>query len=90
MNLSQLKKLLSDIEWTDVEFKEAAFELPKSAFETVSAFANTHVFSSGILVMCSAMIETCSNLGKRKSATLALLELCAELLCASRLGLACG
>jgi ATP-dependent DNA helicase RecG len=42
MNLPQLKKALLGIEWSDIEFKEAATEVPKTAFETVSAFANTH------------------------------------------------
>jgi ATP-dependent DNA helicase RecG len=42
MNLPQVKKILSGIEWTDVEFKAAVSDVPKSAFETVSAFANTH------------------------------------------------
>ena len=42
MNLDKLKQLLSGIEWTDVEFKEASHDVPKSGYETVSAFANTH------------------------------------------------
>jgi len=42
MKLAELKKLLKAGEWNDVEFKEARAEVPKSAFETVSAFANTH------------------------------------------------
>lgn len=42
MNLGKLKQLLSGIEWTDVEFKEASHDVPKSGYETVSAFANTH------------------------------------------------
>jgi len=42
MNLSSLKKFLKAGEWNDVEFKEARVSGPKSALETVSAFANTH------------------------------------------------
>lgn len=42
MNLDALKKLLVAGEWNDIEFKEARRDVPKSAFETVSAFANTH------------------------------------------------
>ncbi|MCA3449868.1 MAG: putative DNA binding domain-containing protein [Rhodobacter sp.] len=32
---------LQTVEWDDIEFKEAAWEVPRSALETVSAFANT-------------------------------------------------
>ncbi|MCL2304528.1 MAG: putative DNA binding domain-containing protein [Planctomycetaceae bacterium] len=42
MKLTDLKKRLKAGEWNDVEFKEARIGLPKSAFEAVSAFANTH------------------------------------------------
>ena len=42
MNTSELKKLLHAGEWKDIEFKEARTDVPKSAFETVCAFANTH------------------------------------------------
>ncbi|OYV51916.1 MAG: AAA family ATPase [Acidocella sp. 20-58-15] len=38
---------LRSVEWDDVEFKEAAWAVPKTALETVSAFANTkggHLF----------------------------------------------
>ena len=42
MNVSELKKLLNAGEWKDIEFKEARTDVPKSSFETVSAFANTH------------------------------------------------
>ncbi len=42
MNISELKKLLNAGEWNDIEFKEARTDVPKSAFETLSAFANTH------------------------------------------------
>jgi predicted HTH transcriptional regulator len=42
MKIAELKRLLKAGEWNDVEFKEARLAAPKSAFETVSAFANTH------------------------------------------------
>ena len=42
MKISELKKLLKAGEWNDTEFKEARNAVPKSSFETVSAFANTH------------------------------------------------
>jgi len=42
MNRQELFKRLKGHEWTDVEFKEAQHDVPKSAYETVSAFANTH------------------------------------------------
>ena len=38
----ELLALLKAGEWNNVEFKEARRAVPKSAFETVSAFANTH------------------------------------------------
>lgn len=41
MKFTELNKLLKAGEWNDVEFKEARTDVPKSAFETVSAFANT-------------------------------------------------
>ncbi|MGA2260280.1 MAG: ATP-binding protein [Acidobacteriota bacterium] len=42
MDRQDLLKRLKGHEWTDVEFKEAQREVPKSAYETVSAFSNTH------------------------------------------------
>ena len=42
MNRQELLKRLKGHEWTDVEFKEARQDVPKSAYETVSAFSNTH------------------------------------------------
>jgi len=42
MKIAELKKRLIAGEWNDIEFKEARTAVPKSAFETVSAFANTH------------------------------------------------
>ena len=42
MKIAELKKLLKAGEWNDIEFKEARTAVSKSAFETVSAFANTH------------------------------------------------
>lgn len=41
MTQDELIQLLSAHEWTDVEFKEARQAVPKNAYETVSAFANT-------------------------------------------------
>jgi ATP-dependent DNA helicase RecG len=41
MNQDELIQLLSAHEWNDVEFKEARQAVPKNAYETVSAFANT-------------------------------------------------
>src|SRR3990167_7433597 len=41
MNKQELIKKLEDIEWEDFEAKEAKSEVPKNAWETVSAFSNT-------------------------------------------------
>ena len=41
MEKAELIERLKGYEWTDVEFKEARRDVPKSAYETVSAFANT-------------------------------------------------
>lgn len=41
MDQAALKELLEAHEWRDVEFKEAQKSVPKNAYETVSAFANT-------------------------------------------------
>jgi ATP-dependent DNA helicase RecG len=41
MTKDELLKRLSDIEWDDFEVKKAETELPKSTWETVSAFANS-------------------------------------------------
>ena len=41
MDQTALTELLSAHEWRDVEFKEAQTDVPKNAYETVSAFANT-------------------------------------------------
>lgn len=48
MTKEQLIRRLTDIEWDDFEAKEAKSELPKSVWETVSAFANT---SGGWIVL---------------------------------------
>src|SRR3989344_7021916 len=41
MNKQELIERLQDIEWEDFEVKEARSEVPKSSWETVSAFSNT-------------------------------------------------
>ncbi len=41
MTRDELLTRLNSIEWSDIEFKEAAWDVPKSALSTVSAFANT-------------------------------------------------
>lgn len=56
MNRDELNKLLDAGEWKDVEFKEVHFDLPKTAFETVSAFANTH---GGYLILGVSQRDEC-------------------------------
>ena len=41
MTQDELMDLLHSHEWRDVEFKEAQRDVPRNAYETVSAFANT-------------------------------------------------
>ena len=41
MTQDELMELLHSHEWRGVEFKEAQRDVPRSAYETVSAFANT-------------------------------------------------
>lgn len=48
MTKNELNARLKDIEWDDFEVKEAAAELPKSIWESVSAFSNT---SGGWIVL---------------------------------------
>ena len=40
MDLNELKNRLNGYEWTDIEFKSAQTDVPRNAYETVSAFAN--------------------------------------------------
>ena len=41
MTQDELSEILKSHEWRDVEFKEARRDVPRSSYETVSAFANT-------------------------------------------------
>ncbi len=41
MTEQEILELLNQYEWKDVEFKEAKTAVPKNAYESVSAFANT-------------------------------------------------
>ena len=41
MDREDLIERLKGYEWTDIEFKEARYAVPKNAYETVSAFSNT-------------------------------------------------
>ena len=41
MTRDKLIERLKKYEWSDIEFKEAAWAAPRSSYETVSAFANT-------------------------------------------------
>ncbi len=41
MTLDELKQRLDRYEWSDVEFKAARSDVPRDAYKTVSAFANT-------------------------------------------------
>ena len=41
MEKAELIERLKGYEWNDIEFKEARRDVPKNAYETVSAFANT-------------------------------------------------
>lgn len=41
MDKQELIEKLKGYEWKDIEFKEALWAVPKSAYETVSAFSNT-------------------------------------------------
>ena len=41
MEKAELIERLKGYEWNDIEFKEARRDVPRSAYETVSAFANT-------------------------------------------------
>lgn len=41
MTLDELRQHLSEIEWRDIEFKKAQRGVPREAYSTVSAFANT-------------------------------------------------
>jgi ATP-dependent DNA helicase RecG len=41
MTIDELRRRLAQIEWRDIEFKRAQGSVPRSSYETVSAFANT-------------------------------------------------
>ena len=41
MEKAELIERIEGYEWNDIEFKEARHAVPKNAYETVSAFANT-------------------------------------------------
>ena len=42
MTKEELLTRLGGTEWNDLEFKEAKHEVPKTSWETVSAFSNTY------------------------------------------------
>ena len=42
MDKTELFDRLEELEWEDFEVKEAKSSIPKSSFETVSAFSNTN------------------------------------------------
>ena len=41
MEKTELIERLKGYEWNDIEFREARRDVPKNAYETVSAFSNT-------------------------------------------------
>ena len=41
MEREELLERLKGYEWNDIEFKEARNDVPRDAYKTVSAFANT-------------------------------------------------
>ncbi len=45
MNKKELINRLEDLEWEDFEVKESKTKVPKSAWETVSAFSNCNIKS---------------------------------------------
>ncbi|MDE5714246.1 MAG: ATP-binding protein [Muribaculaceae bacterium] len=56
MTKEELLARLNDIEWNDFEVKEAPGDLPKSTWETVSAFSNTEGFP--LIAKCRKCFET--------------------------------
>ena len=86
MNNQQLKKLLNQGEGTQIEFKTAHFELPKTIFESICGFLNrygghlilgvddnevvTGVLDTSIKQMIDEIVSTANNPKKTQSSVL--------------------